>query len=42
MNEHLVRGLPMLILFNSDGAEAQRFTKLVEPAELIEAFEQVK
>jgi thiol:disulfide interchange protein DsbD len=42
MTQHLVRGLPMLILFKSDGAEAQRFTKLVEPAELIEALEQVR
>jgi thiol:disulfide interchange protein DsbD len=41
MTEHTVRGLPTLILFGSDGGEAQRFTRLVEADEFLNALERV-
>jgi thioredoxin:protein disulfide reductase len=41
LSEHVVRGLPTLILFGSDGAEARRFTDFVEAEELLAALERV-
>jgi thiol:disulfide interchange protein DsbD len=41
MKEHVVRGLPTLILFDSDGAEAQRFTDFVDAEAFLDALEQV-
>lgn len=41
MDEHVVRGLPTLILFNSDGAEARRFTDFVDAEAFLDALEQV-
>jgi thiol:disulfide interchange protein DsbD len=39
--EHAVRGLPTVILFHSDGAEAVRFTQQVEAAEFLSGLERV-
>jgi thioredoxin:protein disulfide reductase len=39
--EHAVRGLPTVILFRSDGAEAQRFTQQVEAEEFLTGLERV-
>ncbi|MEY4547542.1 MAG: thiol:disulfide interchange protein DsbD [Pseudomonadota bacterium] len=39
--EHAVRGLPTVILFNSDGGEAVRFTQQVEAAEFLSGLERV-
>ncbi len=41
MDEHVVRGLPTVILFHSNGAEAHRFTDFVDPAEFLQALERV-
>lgn len=41
MDEHVVRGLPTLILFDSNGAEAQRFTDFVDAEAFLDALEQV-
>jgi thioredoxin:protein disulfide reductase len=39
--EHAVRGLPTVILFRSDGAEAMRFTQQVEADEFLTGLERV-
>jgi thioredoxin:protein disulfide reductase len=42
MKAHVVLGLPTLILFDSDGAEAQRFTDFVHAEEFLAALEKVE
>lgn len=41
LEEHVVTGLPTLILFDSNGSEALRFTDFVAADELLAALEQV-
>lgn len=40
-SEHAISGLPTVILFRSDGAEAKRFNKKVEAEEFLAALERV-
>jgi thiol:disulfide interchange protein len=41
LDAHSVIGLPTLLLFDSSGAEAQRFTDFVQVQEFLDALERV-